>query len=416
MKVMDKKLIAILFTLALSVRLVALALVPSPPLDASAQAAYLAGAQKLLGGEGFQDPSYPVYAPPLYGMFIAFWQTLLGGTLGPVKIVQVVVDSVTVVLIFLIMRELFNLRTGFLAAMTFAIYPFAIYLAISIASEPLVTCLLAAFVLLTIYAVKSQRLSYFAASGMVLGLATLTRGATQFVPFLFGLMLLPYMRFGKRFLMSFMIFFASCVLAISPWTIRNYIILDDFIPVATAGGIVILQGSNERYLTIPGKPEMNEKYPPPQGRKPSEVDRYWRDAGIAEHLGHFQADLMGFITFNILKFFRLWYATESGQNHHWTLGVNLPLYLLALLGLALAFKNRRMLVLIPAFIVAYFALLHWVSLPLFRYMMPVMPYVIGFASFAAVELAHRWDLFDKLRTSVAYGKSKSPTLNSDLDR
>ncbi|CAI4032536.1 Glycosyltransferase family 39 protein [Nitrospira tepida] len=412
----EKGTIAWLFLVAVIVRLAALWIVPAPPIDDSAQAAYLAGAHKLLHGEGFRDPSYPIYAPPLYGMFIAFLQSIFGEDLGPVKIVQVMVDSVTVILVFLIMREIFNARTGLLAAAVLAVYPFAIYLAISIAAEPLVTCLLAGFVLLVIYAVRLQDLRYFAAAGIVLGLATLTRGATQFLPFLLVFVLVFLIRGGKQVLISYMVCLAGFVLVISPWTVRNLVVLDDVIPVATAGGIVILMGSNETYLTIPGKTEMNEKYPPPQGIKPSEVDRYWRNAGITEHLRHLQADPIGFVTFNIAKFFRLWYATESGDNHQWTLGGNLPLYLLACVGLVIALRTQQYLVLIPLFVIGYYALLHWASLPLFRYMMPVMPYVIGLASFGALGWANQIGFVQRFPETLLSATSKQPSLDSHPER
>lgn len=387
--------LTLLFVLALSIRLIALTLVPSPPLDDSAQAAYLAGAQKLLNGEGFRDPSYPVYAPPLYGMFIALCQAIFGESLGPVKAMQVGVDSVTVVLIFLIMRELFDSRTGCLAAGILCLYPFSIYLAISIASETLVTCLLAGFVLLAIYAVQVQKLRYFSAAGMILGLATLTRGTTQFMPFLLFMGLLPFAYRVRHFLPGVVLFVASFLLVISPWTMRNYVVLDDFIPVATGGGIVVLMGSQVEYMTIPGKPGMYQKYLPPQGSKPSEVDRYWRNAGIAEHMGHLKSDPMGFAKFHLMKFQQLWYATESGQNHVWTLWGNLPIYILACVGMLFVLRRKQILVLLPLFVIGYYILLHWVSLPLFRYMMPVMPYVIGLASFGALELGYQWGLFER---------------------
>lgn len=415
----EKGAIAWLFLVAVIVRLAVLWIVPAPPIDDSAQAAYLAGAHKLLHGEGFRDPSYPVYAPPLYGMFIAFWQSIFGDDLGPVKIAQVMVDSVTVILLFLIMREIFNVRTGLLTAAVLAVYPFAIYLAISIASEPLVTCLLAGFVLLAIYSVKLQKLRYFAAAGMVLGLATLTRGTTQFMPFFLFVVLLPFayrIRILRNVLTASLIFIGAFIFAIAPWTIRNYVVLDDFIPVATGGGIVVLMGSQEEYLTIPGKPDMFEKYPPIQGSKPSEVDKYWRNAGIAEHIHHLETDPLGFLKFTAIKFLRLWYATESGDNHQWTLGGNLSLYLLACLGLVMALRTQQYLVLIPLFVIGYYALLHWVSLPLFRYMMPVMPYVIGLASFGALEWACQLGLLRKLPKAIVSGVSKQPGFDSCPDQ
>lgn len=416
MRSAEKRTIAWVFVLAMVVRLAALVLIPAPPIDDSAQAAYLAGAQKLLTGEGFTDPTYPVYTPPLYGMFIAFWQSIFGENLGPVKVVQVIVDSVTVILIFFIMREIGNARTGLLAAAVLAVYPFSIYLAISIASEPLVTCLLAGFVLLAIYAARLQKLRYFAFAGMVLGLATLTRGTTQFMPMFLLVGMLPLAYHIRSYVRAFLLFVSSFLLVIAPWTIRNYVVLDDFIPVATGGGIVVLMGSQEEYLTIPGKPDMFEKYPPVQGNKPSEVDKYWRDAGIANHVHHLENDPLGFLKFTAVKFLRLWYATESGHNHQWTLGGNLPLYILACLGLLIALRTQRFLVLIPLFVIVYYALLHWASLPLFRYMMPAMPYVIGLASFGALELSYQLGFFQRSPRSIVSGPSKLAALDSHPER
>ena len=48
------------------------------------------------------------------------------------------------------------------------------------------------------------------------------------------------------------------------------------------------------------------------------------------------------------------------------------------------------LIWIPAAVVIYFVALHWFALPLFRYMIPVMPYVIGFAAFAITSLKNKW--------------------------
>jgi 4-amino-4-deoxy-L-arabinose transferase-like glycosyltransferase len=317
---------------------------------------------------------------------------------------------------FVIMREICNARTGLLAAAILALYPFAIYLAISIASEPLVTCLLAGFVLLAIYAARLQQLRYFAFAGMVLGLATLTRGTTQFMPIFLFVGVLPFAYRMRSFMIAAVLFIASFMFVIAPWAIRNYAVLDDFIPVATGGGIVVLMGSEEEYLTIPGKPDMYAKYPPMQGSKPSEVDKYWRNAGIGNHIHHLENDPMGFLKFTAMKFLRLWYATESGHNHQWTLGGNLPLYILACLGLLMALRTQQFLVLIPLFVIVYYALLHWASLPLFRYMMPVMPYVIGLASFGALELAYQLGFFQRSSRAIVSSPSKLPALDSHPER
>lgn len=391
-----KKYLMLLFVLALVVRLACLVIVPPPPIDDSARAAYLAGAEKLVHGEGFRDPQFPVYTPPLYGMFIALCEYFFGDNLWLVKVVQIVIDAITVLLVGLIMRDVFDDLTGVLTAAIIAFYPFSIYLGISIASEPLVTCLLAAFVLTSIHAVRSQKAQYFAAAGAVLGLVTLTRGTTQFLPFLFFVAMVPFWGQVRHLIMKYALFCVSFLVIIAPWSIRNYVVLDDIIPVATGGGIVVLMGSQEEYLTIPGKPDMLAKYPVLRGAKPSQVDRYWRNAGIAEHVQHFKADPVGFARFTLIKFLRLWYATESGDNHRWTLVGTVPFYVFSCIGVMVSVQRGLRFVAIPLVVVGYYALLHWVSLPLLRYMMPVMPYVIGLAVFGVISFAVRFGLFERL--------------------
>src|SRR6266498_4179028 len=154
------RLVGCIFVFALLLRVSALLLVPPPPLDTSAQIAYWGGAQILTHGKGFSDPSYPVYAPPLYAVFIATCLTLFGDDQVPVKIAQSVLDSLTSVVIFMIMKEIFGAQTGILSAALTAIYPFSIYLSISIASEPLFTFLLSISTLLAVYAIRSRKMHH----------------------------------------------------------------------------------------------------------------------------------------------------------------------------------------------------------------------------------------------------------------
>jgi 4-amino-4-deoxy-L-arabinose transferase-like glycosyltransferase len=383
------RLIAALFLFSLIVRLLALATFPAPPLDDAGQA-ILKAADVLRNGEGFRG--HPLLLPPMATMFAALCLSLFGGDQISVKIAQAVVDSLTIVIIFLITRETFDIQTAVVAATISSIYPFFIYLTISIATEPLFTFLLSAFVLSSLYAVRSDKAFFYFVSGVLLGAATLTRAATQFFPLVF-LMLLLVMKRSRRILLWCAAFCLSFVLVVLPWTVRNYVALDDFIPVATGGGIVVQQGSSEKFLTIDGrKPEAFPENPPPQGLKPSQQDKYFMKAGLDRLKMRLQTDPVGFVAFMAKKFLRLWYATDTGRNHHITLLVQVPIYIFALMGLVLRSWKGQSLIWIPACVVIYFVALHWFGLPLFRYMIPVMPYVIGFAAFAIVSLKNKWIL------------------------
>jgi 4-amino-4-deoxy-L-arabinose transferase-like glycosyltransferase len=385
----NKKLIAFLFAFSLLVRLFTLVIFPAPPLDASA-VVYLKAAHLLMDGKGFSDPSFPVLNPPLYPVFIAICLSLFGDDQVSVIIVQAVVDSLMIVVVYFVMKEIFDIETALLSAGILSLYPFSVYLTMSIASEPLFTFFLSGFVLFSVYAIRSTQARYYCVSGILLGLATMMRGTTQFIPLMFPVMLILL---GKRGRDSIFCYSALCLtfaLVIFPWTVRNYVVLDDFIPVGTTGGIVLLQGSSEKFLTIDGKPEMDQTYIPPAGSKQSQGDRFFAKAALERHMVHLQTDPLGFVSFMAKKLARLWYATESGKNHILILLSQLPIYVFAVIGVIFARMKGKMAAWIPLCVVAYFVALHWLSLPLFRYMIPIMPYVIGLAAFAIVTVKNEW--------------------------
>jgi len=383
-----------LFAISLFLRLTALMIIGPPDLDTSAREAYLGGAHLLLDGKGFTDTSYPVFAPPLYAMFISLCLSLFGDDQVPVKIVQAFVDSIMIIITYSIILEIFGAPTGLLSAAILTIYPFSIYLVISIASEPLFTFFLSIFILLTIYAINSQKLRYYCAAGIVLGLATLTRAATQFLPLIFPIMILPFHRPRKEFLLNYMMFCLSFSFVILPWAVRNYVVLRDFIPVGTAGGVVILDGSSEKFFTIDGKSKEMPAYldslrakgivAPQEGSKPSQNARFLTRAGIENYKSRLQNDPFSFGSFLLSKFLRLWYSTESGHNQGIILAINLLIYPFALAGLVLAWMKKKRMAWVLVCTLVYFVAIHCVSVPLYRYMVPTMPYVIGFAAFGII--------------------------------
>jgi len=188
--------------------------------------------------------------------------------------------------------------------------------------------------------------------------------------------------------------------------VRNYVVLDDVIPIATGGGIVVLMGSSETFLTIDGKPEMYQTHIPPAGGKPSQNDQFFARAGLERHVVHLQTDPLDFVGFMVKKFARLWYATESGKNHHLILISQLPMYVFAIIGGIFAWMKGKTETCILLCMIAYFIALHWLSLPLFRYMIPIMPYVIGLAAFAIVTAKNEW-----LRLDRIVGASNKQALN-----
>jgi len=386
------KILTMFFFSSLLVRGLALWLSPVEHLGTNAVLTYLGGAKMILSGKGLMDSSYPVFTPPLYAILIAIGSWIFGQDQLPIKVLQIVADSATTCVVMLIAREILGVRTALVSGGLLVVYPFSIYAALYIGTETLFAFFLSCFILFFLWATSSSRLVWYLLAGGALGVATLIRGTTQFFPLLAPVLLvLLYRTISKRVIVGYLGFCLCFALIIAPWTVRNYLVLKEIVPVATASS-VFLQGSHEDFLTIDGKIRGFPKYfselegrglsAPPPGAGPVLLDRYMFRAGLENYKIRAETDPLSFIPFMLRKFGRMWYATESGRYHAIILFANLPLYILAIVGIISLFRQRRAprSIWILLFIIAYFAALHWISLPLFRYVLPIMAYVIVFAS------------------------------------
>jgi 4-amino-4-deoxy-L-arabinose transferase-like glycosyltransferase len=394
----DCKIIFVLFVASLFVRLLVLWMYPNAHLGSNAIEAYIGGAKKIITGTGFSDPSYPVFTPPLYATLIAAIFHAFGETLLPIKILQCILDSIIVVMILFIAGKIFGPKTANLSGILLAVYPFIIFPATYIGSETLFTFFLSFFILLSLYAIEYEVWYYYVAAGIILGLATLTRGTTQFYPIFFLLCLIIMGKFRRSMLLNFVTFCLSFILVIIPWTIRNYVVLNAFIPVALTGS-VLLQGSSEEFLTISGK---NNEYPKyfellksrgierPRNGNPVEMNKFLTNAGLERYKIRFENNPFSIVSFTIKKFFRMWYATESGRNHVRILAINMPFYLLSIIGIVMALLTKKDKSFVILGVLIYFILIHLITLPLFRYIVPVVPYIIIFAAFAVTSLWERY--------------------------
>lgn len=414
-----RKIATFLFILSVAIRLSALWLVPEPHLSANASIAYLGGAHMLHEGEGFRDPIFPVFTPPLYALLIAGGLSVFDDDQVPIKLAQVIADSFTTVVVYFVVLEVFTVMSALLSGLMWAVYPFSVYATLYIGVEAFFTLLLSVFVLLVLYALKYGKWSHSVGAGLVLGLATLTRGTTQMLPLMLPFAVLANPGRRPRWVLHCVVVLAACVLVVLPWSLRNYLVLQEVIPVASVAGGNFLFGSSEQFWTIK---EREEALPralerlkaqgaiedPPAHRSPVEADRYALVAGLENYRLRLLNDPVSFVPFGVRKFLRLWYATESGANHGIILAINLPLYGAFVVGVVLAVKQGRRYAFLLLGLLGYFVVLHLAMVPLFRYMLPVMPYLIAFASFALCEkLGNKFSHWEHR----AHAKSPSTPLN-----
>ena len=392
----------LLFIASLSIRVLGIHLETIFGIGGHVAFRYTDIARNIVAGNGFSDaPGLAnTFEPPVYMYLLSAFFTLFGENLTVVKIGQAVLDSLTACTLFFITRTALSVNAAYLAAILYALYPIAVYSVADIAPETTFSFLLSLALLTLALALRSGHVRHYLASGLLLGCATLTRTTTlYFVPFL--VLFLVVVRAGrKRVVPLVLVTLSAFVLTIAPWTVRNYVVSKRFIPVAVMGyGEVFLQGSSEEFLTIADKQQNFPAYferlraknlAPPVHPTPKEWNDYATRAGWERYKEKWEdGGILSLAKFFAYKFARLWYATESGANHPLILLVNLPVLLLSLMGLIVAIRSR-----IPPdaqwpiwAVVLFFIAVHIVTLPMQRYMAPVMPYLLAYAALFLTWLA-----------------------------
>jgi hypothetical protein len=246
---------------AIAVRLAWVALEPqtSPVADETMWLTW--GTEVLPSPEmGFSPLRLPfIFHPPLYLYFLGV-PFALTGSLAVVQYLQCLVGALLVPALGLLGRSAFGERAGLVAAGLAAFYPELVWFAAHFWAETLFTVLL--WWALERLVASDARGSALAAviAGALWGLTVLTRETVlYFLPF--AALWLAWRRPGG--LRRAALFVATALAVVLPWTLRNYLVFDAFVPVSTAGALNLWQGNTR--LT---RQEVYEEYWAVHGRIP----------------------------------------------------------------------------------------------------------------------------------------------------
>jgi hypothetical protein len=191
-------------------------------------------------------PGYPVLIALLFGAF--------GESDASLQFFQILADSLSAVVVFLIALALFNRRAAIIAGLLVAFAPQFTYNSVLLLPDTLsvLPILLAVYFLIRAY--KRPRLLPLILTGALIGLSCWLRAnALLLAPFMAASIPLLFKR-GSR-LRYGLALVAGSLLIILPLTLRNYIVYDHFIPVSLGAGQTLLEGiadyDEERRLGIP---------------------------------------------------------------------------------------------------------------------------------------------------------------------
>ena len=200
---------------------------------------------------------------PLWPFILAGVSLIFGPSNYFARLFLSLIGSGTCVIVYLFVRDLFGWRLGLIAGIAAAIYPELYIYDGWLYTESLYTFLLFAicYVLYRIQRDKSVKRGWgswrmWLSCGVLLGLLALTRPNGVIVIGLviaWAIAMIWFKVLARRTTLIGVVAAAliACVL-IAPWTVRNYLVSNTFIPVATGDGNVLLGSYNDQVLTTPG--------------------------------------------------------------------------------------------------------------------------------------------------------------------
>jgi tetratricopeptide (TPR) repeat protein len=360
------------------------------------------------------------FRAPLYAYWLGAVFAVFGHSYVIPRILQHLLGAFVVLMVYVLTRRFFGRKSAAVASLLVATYAPLIYIEDKFLLESLLVPELTVLILLLVNLRDSPTSVKWVAAGILFGLISITR------PLLLptGALLVALVAAwgwkahgARKTLLWGAALLGGSFLVIAPVTIRNYVIGKEFVLIASQGGINFSIGNNPQAdgfsSTLPGAAGNRWEYRDMQyqasealGRpaSPGEVDRYW----LARGMEFIRTEPGKALSLMLKKLYLFWNRTEIPNNgsFYFTAGQSkLLTYLptgfwllgpLGLLGMLLAWRGRK-----EVRFVVLFVLLYIMSVLLFfvcdRFRLPVVPFLAGFAGFAAVSL---WEWFRRRSFSL----------------
>ncbi len=229
-----------MFAVALTTRaIIAFASAPTTPIVDMEEYEQLA--RGMAAGHGYRTEHGPTaFRPPLYPAFLAMVRLVCGSDRLGARLAQGMLGSLTCVFTAVLAAVIGGRDRGLKAGLLMALYPTHIEYVSYLHREVLYTFLLMGAVVLLVGEGRGRVL----AGGLMLGLSALTNSVAL------GMVPVAAVWLGaSRHRASALLVILGSLIALAPWTIRNYLLFDSFVPVNTKAGLVLWEGNDEGWLS-----------------------------------------------------------------------------------------------------------------------------------------------------------------------
>jgi 4-amino-4-deoxy-L-arabinose transferase-like glycosyltransferase len=370
-------------------------------------------ALNLLHGYGFawEPGMLTSIRPPLYPFFIKLvWMVSGTESVLVVRMVQILLNLVNVFLVYRLGLLLFNPRIALCAAAIFCFYPSLIGFNVFLLTEILFTLLLTLVALGYVVLIKTGRFSAAWGTGMVLGLAALTRS----ILWPFPLVLCPLAFFSVRGrpwlrLQVALCLFLGYALVVTPWATRNTRLQGVLTVVDSMGGLTLRMGNYEHTplnrawdpVTLEGDTsifhQLRQEHPDVSSWSEGRKEKWALRAALAYMLAHPLVTVQR----AVIKFANFWglervliagWHQGLYQPARWLAGLGtlaitasyILVMLCASLGLFLAFPREHRAHIFFLLLMAFICGVHTVTFGHERYHLPLIPFLCLYAAAAVV--------------------------------
>jgi 4-amino-4-deoxy-L-arabinose transferase-like glycosyltransferase len=346
---------------------------------------------------------------PLYPLLLAGFFAVLGDSVWPILLAQAAIDALSGLLVRGLADRLFGDRVvSSLAGLLFALYPGFLVASARLVTEPVYTFLLLGAVTLYLVGRSGRVVSATALAGLVLGCAALCKSAGLLLPFCLGSLARSNLDRSRAMAIArtTAILLGAVLVVLSPWIVRNFLLIGRVFPASTIGGTVVYDAlyiteaqptdreffrlvdlskqAQHRLLSSHGISTHSARYPFWFHRAEDEYrwDRLMYGAVVTAVTETPWKGVRMLLT-NAVGFWvvgRTWRATLLATALH------IPLLLLAAFGLRRVRAERREEAWVLVAVIVYFNAVYAASLGMVRYSVPVMPLILVFASNGLREL------------------------------
>src|SRR5262245_52821114 len=206
---------------------------------------------------------------------------------------------------------------------------------------------------------------------------------------------------GSRFeaVKSSIIMGTVCLLCVLPWTIRNYLVFNAFVPLKSSMGSNLLQGNNPYANGITFDVFYSQQqqllFTQQEREQLYSLDEFQRNKIMQEKaIGFIKADPKRFVELTLKRIYYYWsFVNPYRPTRYDTLRIVTygPVFILAMIGLILARRQKwREGSLFLALIISYPLFYYITQVTINRYRYGVEAFLLVLAAYATVELVNRF--------------------------